>query len=59
MNDQKLYLSPSLDLFNSEVVSYNPSRHPNFKQIIDMLEGAFQKLSDKVDNLILHSDQGW
>ena len=59
MNDQKLYLSPSLDLFNSEVVSYNLSRHPNFKQIIDMLEGAFQKLSDKVDNLILHSDQGW
>ena len=36
MNDQKLYLSPSLDLFNSEVVSYNLSRHPNFKQIIDM-----------------------
>jgi len=56
VNDQKLYLSPSLNLFNSEVVSYNLSRHPNFKQIIDMLEGAFQKLSDKVDNLILHSD---
>ena len=24
-----------------------------------MLENAFQKLPDKVDNLILHSDQGW
>ena len=24
-----------------------------------MLEGAFQKLPNKVDNLILHSDQGW
>ena len=24
-----------------------------------MLEGAFQKLPDKVDDLILHSDQGW
>ena len=59
LNDQKLYLSPILDLFNGEVVSYNLSRHPNFKQITDMLEGAFQKLPDKVDNLILHSDQGW
>ena len=59
MNDQKLYLSPILDLFNGEVVSYNLSRHPNFKQITDMLEGAFQKLPIKVDNLILHSDQGW
>ena len=59
VNDQKLYLSPVLDLFNGEVVSYNLSRHPNFKQITDMLEGAFQKLPDKVDNLILHSDQGW
>lgn len=35
------------------------SRHPDFKQITDMLENAFQKLPDKVDNLILHSDQDW
>ena len=41
------------------MVSYNLSRHPDFKQITDMLEKAFQKLPDKVDNLILHSDQGW
>ena len=40
-------------------ISYSLSRHPNFKQITDMLESAFQKLPDKVDNLILHSDQGW
>ena len=59
VNDQKLYLSPIIDLFNGEVVSYNLSLHPNFKQITDMLEGAFQKLPNKVDNLILHSDQGW
>ncbi len=48
VNDQKLYLSPILDLFNGEVVSYNLSRHPNFKQITEMLEGAFQKLPNKV-----------
>lgn len=59
VNNQKLYLSPILDLFNGEVVSYNLSRRPDFKQITDMLEDAFQKLPDKVDDLILHSDQGW
>ena len=59
VNDQKFYLSPIIDLFNGEVVSYNLSRHPNFKQVTDMLERAFQKLPDKVDSLILHSDQGW
>ena len=58
VNDQKLYLSPIIDLFNGEVVSYNLSHHPNFKQVTDMLEGAFRKLPDKVDDLILHSDQG-
>ena len=59
VNYQKLYLSPVIDLFNGEVVSYSLSRHPNFKQVTDMLEDAFQKLPDKVDELILHSDQGW
>lgn len=59
MNEQKLYLSPIIDLFNREVVNYILSRHPNFKQVIDMLESAFQKLPDKADTLILHSYQGW
>ena len=59
VNDQKLYLSPIIDLFNGEVISYTLSRHPNFKQVTDMLEDAFKKLPDKVDHLILHSDQGW
>ena len=58
VNDEKLYLSPIIDLFNGEVVSYNLSRHPVFNQVLDMLEKAFKKISDNTD-LILHSDQGW
>ena len=54
----KLYFSPIIDLFNGEVVSYNLSRHPNFQQIKDMLNKAFEKIPDNT-NLILHSDQGW
>ena len=54
----KLYLSPIIDLFNGEVVSYNLSYHPNLNQVTDMLEKAFTKIPDDT-GLILHSDQGW
>lgn len=55
---QKLYLSPILDLYNREIVSYSISHHPRFSQTVDMLEKAFRRLPNSV-NLILHSDQGW
>lgn len=56
--DTKIYLSPIVDLFNGEVISYNISESPNFHQIEDMLDKAFIRISDNT-NLILHSDQGW
>ena len=58
VDNHKLYLSPIIDLFNGEIVSYNLSRHPVFAQVVDMLEKAFNKIPDNT-NLILHSDQGW
>ena len=58
VNDKKVYLSPILDLYNGEIVSYNISLHPTFHQTMDMLEKAFNKIPDNT-NLILHSDQGW
>ena len=54
----KLYLSPILDMFNGEIMSYNISRQPNMEQIYDMLDKAFAKFG-RLDGLILHSDQGW
>ncbi len=39
----KLYLSPIIDLFNGEVVSYNISFHPNLSQIAYMLNKAICK----------------
>jgi len=59
IDGKKLYLSPILDLYNREIVSYAISDHPDFTMVSQMLSLAFQKLPDKVDNLILHSDQGW
>ena len=54
----KLYLSPILDMFNGEIISYNISKSPNLEQVYDMLDKAFAKF-DNLDGLILHSDQGW
>ena len=55
---QKLYLSPVMDLFNGEIISYSLSINPNFHQITEMLKGAFRKIPNN-SWLILHSDQGW
>ena len=53
----KLYLSPIVDMFNGEIVSYNISSSPGLEQVHDMLDKAFAKF-DCLDGLILHSDQG-
>ena len=54
----KLYLSPIIDLHNREIVSYSISESPNFNQISEMLERAFEKYGN-LNGLIIHSDQGW
>lgn len=54
----KLYLSPILDMYNGEIISYNISTSPNLEQVYDMLDKAFAKFND-LQGLILHSDQGW
>ena len=54
---QKLYLSPVLDGFNSEIIAYNLSTSPNLEQVEAMLNQAFSE--DHYTNTILHSDQGW
>ena len=47
----KLYLSPILDMYNGEIVSYSISNAP-------VLNQAFAKIPDNTQ-LIFHSDQGW
>ena len=54
----KLYLSPILDMYNGEIISYNISERPVLGQVRDMLDKAFEKIPDNT-NLIFHSDQGW
>ena len=56
-SSQKLYLSPVLDGFNSEIIAYNLSTSPNLEQVKAMLDQAFTE--EHYENTILHSDQGW
>ena len=53
----KLYLSPVLDGFNSEIIAYNLSTSPNLEQVKSMLDQSFTE--EHYENTILHSDQGW
>ncbi|MGJ1361414.1 IS3 family transposase, partial [Sphingobacterium spiritivorum] len=55
---KKLYLSPILDLFNQEVISYEITDRPVFKGVMDMLKKALPRARGAAQ-LLLHSDQGW
>lgn len=56
-SNEKLYLSPVLDGYNSEIIAYNLSTSANLQQLKTMLEEAFPE--ETYQGTILHSDQGW
>ena len=58
MFGKKLYLSPIIDLYNGEIISYKVSERPVLKQVTDMVKKAVRSIG-KAESLILHSDQGW
>ena len=58
VSGNKLYLSPIIDLFNGEIISYELSERPVFAQVMNMLKKSFRKVKN-TENIILHSDQGW
>ncbi|USK69527.1 IS3 family transposase [Peribacillus asahii] len=55
---EKLYLSPILDLFNGEIITYTLGSSPTYSLVSTMLDQAFERLTDE-DALLIHSDQGW
>lgn len=58
VGEQKVYLSPVIDLFNQEVVSYEVSKSVRLPLVTDMLKKATAKLGLH-ETPIVHSDQGW
>jgi len=55
---EKLYLSPVLDLFNGEIITYTIGHRPTYSLVSEMLEKALEKLPEE-GQLLMHSDQGW
>ena len=58
VGEQKVYLSPVIDLFNQEVVSYEVGTSVRLSLVTDMLKKATAKLGLH-ETPIVHSDQGW
>jgi transposase InsO family protein len=58
VSGSKLYLSPIIDLYNGEIISYDLSERPAFAQVMNMLKKGLRKIKN-TENLIIHSDQGW
>ena len=55
---RKLYLSPILDLYNGELISYTIYEHPVLEMVLEMANKALDVIGNN-SNAILHSDQGW
>lgn len=58
VGSEKLYLSPILDLYNGEIVTFETSRRPVFEMVCSMLDKGLAKLLPH-ERPLLHSDQGW
>lgn len=58
VNGHKCFLSPLLDMWNGEIISYAISDSPNLDMVLQMLRSAFKQHPD-VPGLLIHSDQGW
>ena len=58
IGERKLYLSPVLDMWNGEIISYTISHSPNLALVMKMLKKAFRRMGD-TSGTMLHSDQGW
>lgn len=54
----KAYISPILDMFGTDIVSWDLSLSPNFEQTTRMLDEAFKK-NPNLKGPIFYSDQGW
>ena len=57
-SERKLYLSPIMDLFNSEIISYSLSTTPTVAFTNESLNEALRKLPEN-HKLMIHTDQGF
>jgi len=58
VKEQRVYLSPVIDLFTKEIVAYKIAKNARLPLVTDMLKDAINSL-DEHSKPIVHSDQGW
>ncbi len=60
LNDEKLYLSPIMDLYNQEIIAWEISNRPTLDIAIEPLKAALSVIKNNATyRTTLHSDQGW
>lgn len=59
LEGNKLYLSPILDMYNGEILSYSISMHPTLDFAMKPLIEALQIVKEVRYRTTIHSDQGW
>ncbi len=59
LNGTKLYLSPIMDLYNGEIISYGINMRPNLELVIQPLKETLEVVKDTPYRTTIHSDQGW
>ena len=57
INGEKLYLSPLMDLYNDEIISYELTKSPTIEVVKRMVAKGKRRLKEG-ENPILHTDQG-
>lgn len=60
LGEEKLYLSPILDLFNGEIISFGISKRPTLDFVMTPLKEAVDIVQQHATvRTTIHSDQGW
>ena len=59
LNGVKLYLSPIMDIYNGEILSYGIGPSPTLDLAIKPLKEAIEIVKDSKYRTTIHSDQGW
>jgi putative transposase len=60
LGDEKLYLNPTLDLYNGEIVAYGIKRRPTLDLVMEPLKETIEVIKNHATyRTTIHSDQGW
>lgn len=59
-DDEKLYLSPIMDLYNGEIIGFSMSKRPSLDFVLDSLKQVLTIIQKRAEyRTTIHSDQGW